>query len=223
MFDKVVRRASALAAGPVLIALPVALFALPHAVHAQGPVVPERPPGNAGDAAKPTEVPTPAASPGSATTTSTPETTITPNLAAIPAGAATPDPEKARARKLMHQVVRLTNRERVAAGCPQLGVDHELIVASAAQSYYMARTRLFSHVWRDGSTFAMRAERAGYQAPAGENIAWGYPTAAEVMKAWMASPGHRANILNCGARKMGAAIVYAADGTPYYTQTFGWR
>lgn len=214
MFDKVVRRASALAAAPVLIALPVALFALPHAVSAQGPVVPSRPPS-------PMVAPEsePAGSPGSAT----PEAQITPNIAAAPAGAATPDPEKARARKLMHQVIRLTNRERAANHCPKLGVDHELIVASAAQSYYMARTRLFSHVWRDGSTFAMRAERAGVRAPAGENIAWGYPTAAEVMRAWMASPEHRANILNCGARTMGAAIVYAADGTPYYTQTFGWR
>ncbi len=222
MFDKVVRRASALAFAPALIALPAALFALPHAVNAQGPVVPPRPPGQ-DEPAFPAPVPTPAASPGPATEPSTPAAPITPNIAAAPAGAATPDPEKARARKLMHQVIRLTNRERAAAGCPKLGVDHELIVASAAQSYYMARTRLFSHVWRDGSTFAMRAERAGYRAPAGENIAWGYPTAAEAMRAWMASPGHRANILNCGARKMGAAIVYAADGTPYYTQTFGWR
>ncbi|MFI1991406.1 CAP domain-containing protein [Actinoplanes sp. NPDC020271] len=213
MFDKVVRRATVIAAAPVLLALPVALFALPHAVSAQGPVVPPRPPGQ----------PTPASSPTPARETAGPTTPITPDVAAAPAGAATPDPQKARARKLMRQVIRLTNRERVANGCPKLGVDRELIVASAAQSYYMARTRLFSHVWRDGSTFAMRAERAGYRAPAGENIAWGYPTAAEVMKAWMASPGHRANILNCGARKMGAAIVYAADGTPYYTQTFGWR
>ncbi|GAA2898905.1 hypothetical protein Acy02nite_44280 [Actinoplanes cyaneus] len=212
MFDKVVRRASLIAAAPVLIALPVALFALPHAVSAQGPVVPPRPPG----------LPTPSESPTPAPTV-TPAAPITPTIAAAPAGAATPVPEKARARKLMRQVLRLTNRERVANGCPKIGVDHELIAASAAQSYYMARTRLFSHVWRDGSTFAMRARRAGYRAPAGENIAWGYPTAAEVMKAWMASPGHRANILNCRARKMGAAIVYAADGTPYYTQAFGWR
>ncbi|BCJ43140.1 hypothetical protein GCM10010168_01180 [Actinoplanes ianthinogenes] len=208
MFDKVVRRASALAAAPALLVLPAALFALPHAVHAQGPVVPGRPPST---------------SPGPATQPRTAAAPMTPNIAAAPAGAATPDPEKARARTLMHQVIRLTNRERARNGCPRLGVDHELILASVAQSYYMARTRLFSHVWRDGSTFAMRAERAGYRAPAGENIAWGYPTAREVMDAWMASPGHRANILNCGAKSIGAAIVYAADGTPYYTQVFGWR
>ncbi|GIF06045.1 CAP domain-containing protein [Actinoplanes siamensis] len=223
MFDKVVRRASTLAAAPALIALPVVLLALPHAVRAQGPVVPARPPSTPRPVTARPEPVAPPVSPGPATTTGTPAAPITPNIAAAPAGAATPDPEKARARTLMHQVIRLTNRERAAAGCPRLEVDHELIVASVAQSYYMARTRLFSHVWRDGSTFAMRAQRAGYRAPAGENIAWGYPTAAEVMKAWMASPGHRANILNCGAKSIGAAIVYASDGTPYYTQAFGWR
>jgi uncharacterized protein YkwD len=223
VFDKVVRRASALAAAPALIALPAVLFALPHAVNAQGPVVPDRPPGQPTPAVSATAPETPAGSPGPATPPRTPAAPITPIIAAAPAGAATPDPEKARARTLMHQVVRLTNRERKAAGCPRLGVDHELILASVAQSYYMARTRLFSHIWRDGSTFAMRAQRAGYRTPAGENIAWGYPTAAEVMKAWMESPGHRANILNCGAKKIGAAIVYASDGTPYYTQVFGWR
>ncbi|GIF11083.1 CAP domain-containing protein [Actinoplanes teichomyceticus] len=223
MFDKVVRRASALVAAPALIALPAALFALPHAVSAQGPVVPNRPPSPPQPTVTVTASHSPVTSPGPATTSRTPAAPITPNIAAAPAGAATPDPEKARARTLMHQVIRLTNRERVAAGCPRLTVDHELIVASVAQSYYMARTRLFSHVWRDGSTFAMRARRAGYRAPAGENIAWGYPTAAEVMRAWMASPGHRANILNCEARKIGAAIVYASDGTPYYTQAFGWQ
>jgi uncharacterized protein YkwD len=223
VFDKVVRRASALAVAPALLALPAALFALPHAVRAQGPVVPDRPPGSASPVVTSTMPGPPTGSPGPATAPRTAAAPITPNIAAAPAGAATPDPEKARARTLMHQVIRLTNRERVRNGCPRLGVDHELILASVAQSYYMARTRLFSHVWRDGSTFAMRAERAGYRAPAGENIAWGYPTAAEVVKAWMESPGHRANILNCGARSIGAAIVYASDGTPYYTQVFGWR
>ena len=58
---------------------------------------------------------------------------------------------------------------------------------------------------------------------AGENIAWGYRSASEVVDAWMDSPGHRANILNCGAKSIGAGVAWAKDGTPYYTQVFGWR
>ena len=40
------------------------------------------------------------------------------------------------------------------------------------------------------------------------------------MDAWMNSPGHRANILNCRYRHLGVGVVY--DGrTPYWTQEFG--
>nr|WP_092558157.1 CAP domain-containing protein [Actinoplanes derwentensis] len=132
-------------------------------------------------------------------------------------------PVQERARAVMTQVVQLTNTERTRAGCPALTVDGQLVTASLRQSNYMARTRLFSHVWRNGSTFADRSEEAGYEKPAGENIAWGYRTAPDVVRAWMASIGHRKNILNCEARAMGAGVAFAADGTPYYTQVFGWE
>ena len=123
---------------------------------------------------------------------------------------------------LMSQVVTMTNQQREANGCSGLAVDQELIVASVRQSLYMAKTGLFTHVWQDGSTFVTRAHAAGYRQPSGENIAWGYQTAAEVMAAWMASPHHRENILNCGARSIGTGVVYAANGIPYYTEVFGW-
>ncbi|HWS36670.1 MAG TPA: CAP domain-containing protein [Actinoplanes sp.] len=128
-----------------------------------------------------------------------------------------------RAHATMAQVVQLTNERRTESGCPAVTVDEQLVTASLRQSSYMARTRLFSHVWRNGSTFADRSEEAGYQDPAGENIAWGYRNAADVVRAWMGSLGHRRNILNCEAKAMGAGVAYAADGTPYYTQVFGWK
>lgn len=133
------------------------------------------------------------------------------------------NPAQLRARAVAAQVIRLTNTERKEAGCPALSLDGQLITASLRQSNYMARTRLFSHVWRDGSTFVDRTEDAGYEQPAGENIAWGYRSAPDVVEAWMSSSGHRRNILNCKARSMGAGVAFAADGTPYYTQVFGWQ
>ncbi|MEU8656605.1 CAP domain-containing protein [Actinoplanes philippinensis] len=149
--------------------------------------------------------------------------TPTPAVTATPRPTPSLNPAQIRARVVMVQVVRLTNEERKEAGCPALIVDGHLVTASLRQSNYMARTRLFSHVWRDGSTFVDRSEQSGYQAPAGENIAWGYRSATEVMKAWMASPGHRHNILNCKAKSFGAGVAFAVDGTPYYTQVFGWK
>ncbi|WP_127543617.1 CAP domain-containing protein [Actinoplanes sp. OR16] len=193
MFDLVVRRVVMVAATPALLVL--AAPALGH-----GPDLPSRPGHGSPPAAQPRVVPSaPAAKPAATT------------LARL------------RARTMMLQVVRLTNERRKAAGCPALAVDQDLSTASMRQSWYMARTRLFSHVWRDGATFVSRSRAAGYRQPAGENIGWGYPTAAAVVQAWMESPGHRANILNCGAKSIGTGVAYAADGTPYYTQVFGWK
>jgi uncharacterized protein YkwD len=125
-------------------------------------------------------------------------------------------------KTLMSQVVTMTNQQRHANGCGLLAVSHDLTIASVRQSLYMARTGLFTHVWRDGTTFVARAHAAGYRQPSGENIAWGYQSASDVMAAWMASPHHRENILNCGAHSIGTGVVYAANGIPYYTEVFGW-
>jgi len=125
--------------------------------------------------------------------------------------------------RLMSQVVTKTNQVRDANGCDQLDVDQELIVASERQSGYMAQTHRFSHIGWGGSTFVTRARMAGYRQPAGENIAWGYSTAEQVMDAWMASPSHRTNILNCDTKSIGTGVSYSENGTPYYTQVFGWQ
>ncbi|MBO3740117.1 CAP domain-containing protein, partial [Actinoplanes flavus] len=58
--------------------------------------------------------------------------------------------------------------------------------------------------------------------PSSENIAYGYRTATDVVTGWMNSPGHRANILNCKSKTVGVGVAYATDGTPYYTQDFGY-
>lgn len=123
---------------------------------------------------------------------------------------------------LSYQVVALTNWQRRLNGCSPLTVDSELAVAASRQSSYMAHTGLFTHVWRNGSTFVTRSHDAGYRDPSGENIAWGYANVRAVMAAWMASPSHRENILNCAAHSIGTAAVYAANGVPYYTQVFGY-
>jgi uncharacterized protein YkwD len=140
----------------------------------------------------------------------------------VTTGPPPPAPAPVPPATLMSQVVTMTNQQRAANGCRLLAVSRDLTVASVRQSLYMARTGLFTHVWKDGSTFVTRAHEAGYRQPSGENIAWGYETAADVMAAWMASPHHRENILNCRARSIGTGVVYAANGIPYYTEDFGW-
>jgi uncharacterized protein YkwD len=123
---------------------------------------------------------------------------------------------------LGEEVVALTNEERARHGCDALTVDEELNVAAVRQSHYMAATGDFGHYGWRGSTFQTRSRAAGYQAVAGENVAYGYTGTAEVMAAWMASPPHRRNIVNCDIKSFGAGVQQAANGTYYWTQVFGW-
>ena len=131
--------------------------------------------------------------------------------------------EAASFTTLQTQVVSLSNKERVKAGCAGLRVNAQLLWAARGHSKYMATTGRFSHSGMNKSTFVSRARAAGYTAARSENIAWGYRSAAEVVKAWMKSPGHRRNLLDCGAKTFAVGVVYSANGTPYYTQDFGSR
>lgn len=119
------------------------------------------------------------------------------------------------------KVLGLVNRERASAGCGPLRVDARLVRASEAHSRDMAANGYFDHVSLDGRTPGYRMAAAGYPSPGAENIALGYPNAEAVMRGWMNSPGHRANILNCGLTAMGVAAVNSPRGL-YWTQTFGW-
>jgi uncharacterized protein YkwD len=140
-------------------------------------------------------------------------------MIASPAEAA---PAKVSEQVLQDEVNRLTNVERAKGGCPAVTVNAQLTTAARGHSGWMAQTGAFSHTGSGGSDFLSRVTTAGYASPASENIAWGYRTAEQVVGGWMKSPGHRANIMNCAAKTVGVGVVYAANGTPYYTQNFGW-
>jgi uncharacterized protein YkwD len=55
----------------------------------------------------------------------------------------------------------------------------------------------------------------------GENVAYGYPGGKSVVAAWMASPGHRANILNSKYRLIAVGAYRDSRGTWYVSQVFG--
>ncbi|TMR21557.1 CAP domain-containing protein [Nonomuraea turkmeniaca] len=116
-------------------------------------------------------------------------------------------------------VVKLTNDARVKNGCRPLIHDRKLHLAAERHSADMAANNYFDHDSRDGRTFDRRIRAAGYAfTRAGENIAKGQPTAAAVVRAWLNSPGHRANIMNCAFTHIG--VGHNAKG-PTWTQDFG--
>ncbi|MFJ4539926.1 CAP domain-containing protein [Streptomyces tibetensis] len=119
------------------------------------------------------------------------------------------------------QVLALVNKERAAAGCSPVTANDRLTRAADDYSDVMASSGVMSHTGPDGSTMTTRVEAAGYQwSTLGENIARGQADAASVMKSWMNSPGHRANILNCSFKELGVGVHFG-DGGPWWTQDFG--
>lgn len=119
------------------------------------------------------------------------------------------------------QVLTLVNKERASAGCSPLTSNAKLTEAADDYSDVMARSGVMSHTGPDGSTMAGRVDAAGYAwSTLGENIARGQSDAAAVMDAWMNSPGHRANILNCSFKEIGVGVHFG-DGGPWWTQNFG--
>ncbi|MGW0765497.1 sigma-70 family RNA polymerase sigma factor [Streptomyces sp. NPDC002676] len=121
------------------------------------------------------------------------------------------------------QVVALVNKERAAAGCGPVTENPQLEKAAQAHSDDMAARNFFDHTNPDGADPGQRITAAGYRwSTYGENIARGQQTAQSVMDAWMHSPGHRANILNCGFKNIGVG-VHKGTGGPWWTQDFGTK
>ncbi|MGH3488772.1 MAG: CAP domain-containing protein [Actinopolymorphaceae bacterium] len=122
-----------------------------------------------------------------------------------------------------NEVVRLTNAERSEAGCGALRTDDRLRTAARGHSKDMAERGYFDHTSPEGTTPWDRMRAAGYDAPGGENIAMGYPTAEAVVEAWMDSEGHRENILNCRFEAIGVGVYFGNERGPWATQNFGYR
>lgn len=118
-------------------------------------------------------------------------------------------------------VVALVNQERAMAGCGPVRANPPLAALAGAFSKDMATRGFFSHTDPDGNSPWDRAAKAGLSGLGGENIARGQGDAEAVMKAWMNSPGHKANILNCEFRTLGVGAHFA-DGGPWWTQDFGF-
>ena len=121
----------------------------------------------------------------------------------------------------MGQILTRVNAERAKAGCKAVVLDPRLTAAAAGHAQDMATNDYFSHTSRDGRTFVNRIKAQGYPVPRSENIAAGQPTVTAVMDAWLASAGHRANILDCSAVAMGAASAKGGTYGIYWVQDFG--
>jgi uncharacterized protein YkwD len=134
-------------------------------------------------------------------------------------------------------VLCLINRVRAQDGETPLTQDGQLEAAAQGHTEEMVSGDYFGHVSPNGLTPAGRIRSCGY-IPGhgvgyviGENLAWGtfgLATPQTVVDAWVASPGHLANILESQYSDTGIGVVAEApaapaDGAPgaTYTEDFG--
>jgi len=131
----------------------------------------------------------------------------------------------------------LVNRERARHGELALRPNMRLRRAAQRHSESMAFEDYFDHVEPGGGTPLARMRASGYISKrsrsyaVGENIAWGtlwLSTPRAIVASWMASPGHRANILDPRYRDTAIGVSAHlpgsfAHGQPgaIYTQDFG--
>ena len=120
------------------------------------------------------------------------------------------------------EVVDRTNAERARHGLPAAHRRPRLAAAAQAHSADMVRRGFFAHESPDGRQVWDRAVAAGYAyRKVAENIAAGQRTAEEVVRGWMGSPGHRANILDGDLTQIGVGRADGGSYGVYWTQVFG--
>ncbi len=103
-----------------------------------------------------------------------------------------------------------TNAFRANAGLQPLRVSGALTRAAAGHARDMAQNGFFSHTGSNGSGIGDRVRAVGYGfCFIAENIAQGQSSVEQVLSSWMASTGHRRNILSEGAQEF--ALVREGD------------
>ena len=168
--------------------------------------------------------------PGATITPTTPESTTTPSSPNTGNGGGapgtpgtpqtTPPGSTGSTGGIEAEVISLVNQERANRGIAPLTYNSALANVARTKSEDMAENNYFSHNSPTyGSPFDMMQTFGITYTTAGENIAKGQTTAAEVMNAWMNSAGHAANILNSNFSEIGVGYVYN-NGVPIWTQMF---
>lgn len=125
-----------------------------------------------------------------------------------------------------NEVLRLVNIERTNVGVAPLVLDEALCNAANMRAIEMDCTGVFGHKRPNGNSCFEVYDicNVEWQNACGENIAAGQATPEDVMKSWLSSAGHKANILSPEYTKMG--LGYSNSGcragsySHYWAQEF---
>lgn len=116
-------------------------------------------------------------------------------------------------------IVDATNAERIKLGLTPLSTNAKLTASAKIKTEDMIKNGYFEHVSPAGVAVSDLGTQVGYDyVIMGENLALGnFSGADDLLRAWMNSPGHRANIVSESYMEIG---IYAAQG--YYEGRKVW-
>lgn len=104
-------------------------------------------------------------------------------------------------------LITMTNIDRLAVGLSALYPNVQLKNAANAKAEDILKEQYFDHYSPDGKSPWDFILQSGYKYHrAGENLAIGFNELSKVNDAWLASPGHKANILNDNFEDIGIGM-----------------
>ena len=124
------------------------------------------------------------------------------------------------------QILTLTNKERAAVSLPPLSSNPTLDTIASERADDLFTNQYFDHASPDGKSAVDLAKNIGYSyLLIGENLALGnFGGDPGIVAAWMASPGHKANILNKDYTELGVSVktgFYQGENNIIAVQIFG--
>ncbi|MHB1101589.1 MAG: CAP domain-containing protein [Devosia sp.] len=104
------------------------------------------------------------------------------------------------------------NAVRTARGRNALRHNGTLQSLAMQQARRLASLELLSHTPGPGLSLKERARRAGYRGQVAENLAGGYETFEEAIKAWLHSSYHRTTLISDRYTRFGAGVAISSKG-----------
>ncbi len=101
-----------------------------------------------------------------------------------------------------------TNQQRTGAGLKAYSISHKLNSAAQTKAQHMIANNYWAHIAPDGTSpwYFIGVSNYAY-VRAGENLAYGFATSADVLTGWMNSPSHRSNVLDAKFKDVGFGIA----------------
>lgn len=110
-------------------------------------------------------------------------------------------------------IIEVTNQKRALSNLAGYEIDSRLTQSAYAKAQDMIANDYWAHSSPSGADPWIFIAQSGYEyTRAGENLAKGFTTDAEVIQGWLESPTHRAILLDSELQNIGVAVVFAHYG-----------